>query len=179
MIIGIEGGIGQGKTLAMTYFALQEYRELQKRLVCNYHLKDIPFRYVSFQEFLTEALSEQDYRDTAICLDEAHVWVDSRTSQKKTNLLFTYLMLQTGKADVNLYYTTQDFGQVDKRLRQRTDIAIQVTRRGDRHKLKIEDYTCDIRKTVLLNGADIWPFYDTREVVKMPMLDKDREKLAR
>lgn len=176
LIIGIEGGIGAGKTLVMTYLLLQEYRKCQKRIIANYHLRDIPYRYVEFQEFLEDALSQRAYRNSAIAIDEAHVWVDSRTSQKKTNLLFTYLMLQTGKQDVNLYYTTQEFGQVDKRLRQRTDIAIEVERRGNRHKMKIHDFNEDIRKTVLLNGAAVWPFYDTREVVKMPLLDSNRTR---
>jgi hypothetical protein len=171
MIIGIEGGIGQGKTLVMTYFAKEEALRMKKRLHANYHLKDLPFRYLDFQTFIDEALTHHQYRDSCILVDEAHVWIDSRTSMKKQNLLFTYLLLQTGKEDVNMYYTTQDFGQVDKRLRQRTDIAIHVRRKGDHHLLTIEDRTSFKRKRALVYGPDVWPFFDTRETVKIPMFE--------
>lgn len=169
MIIGIEGPIGAGKTLVQTFLLLEEYKQSKKKLITNYHLNDVDYRYVTFEDILEMSRTEEELERAAIGLDEAHVFLDSRTTGSKMQRLFTYFLLQTGKQDISLYYTTQDFGQVDVRLRRRTDIAIHVRRKGDLHLCRIVNMNRrEIRpKRMVIPGPMVWPYYNTREVVRM------------
>lgn len=172
MIIGIEGGISAGKTLVMTYLLKQELIECKKPLYTNYTLRRMPHTKIDLQ-WLIEAMKnghdfEQNGTGAAIGLDEIHILMDSRTSQTKVNRLVSYFLLQTGKEGINLYYTTQDFGQVDRRLRQRTDLAITVTKRGTLHKCLMVDRTTPDHKITRfgINGKHVWDEYYTREVIR-------------
>lgn len=175
MIVGIEGNIGDGKTLAMTKFAKDEYVDLGKTIFANYRLKQIPYEPLVFEEIMKRVIAGQPFQffNAALFADEIHLWLDSRVSSSKMNRFLSYFLLQTGKLDVNLYYTTQDFGQVDKRLRHRTDIGITVKRKGDLHLLFIRDWIKEKNSRAVINGPDYWEFYDTREVVK---LSRDEHK---
>lgn len=172
----------------MTYFGVEEALKMGRKVFANYHLKDVPYEFITFADLLAWSKSCEDCRDSevasneacnncggrsfsdaCILIDEAHVFVDSRAGMTKVNRLFSYLMLQTGKEGINLYYTTQDFGQVEKRLRQRTDIAIHVRRNGNLHLLTINDMTDAFRvrpKRAVVNGPDVYPFFNTKEVVR-------------
>lgn len=165
-IIGIEGGIGQGKTTAMTFFALQEYIELRKPIFSNYHLNEIPHTYLTFEDLMRMMEQEYDFERAALFITEAHVWIDSRMSASRLSRLFTYFMLQTGKMDINLYYDTQDFRQVDIRLRKMTDIAVNVSRKGNRHILKMKDMRNGRVQTAALDGSQVYHLFNTREVAK-------------
>ena len=185
MITGIEGGMSQGKTLVMTYFALSEYKDCGKRLIANYTLLQIPYERVTFGDLVGwSAVCKQcqwregayvcgfcggrGFDNEALLLDEVHILADSRASQSKTNKVFSYLVTQTSKQDVNLYYTTQDFGMVDKRLRQQTHIGTHVRLKGDQHHLVIDDRTSERRrpKRAWIYGPAVYEFYKTRERIK-------------
>jgi hypothetical protein len=195
MIIGIEGGISSGKTLSMVFFAIQEHREHGKKIFANFHLKGgLPYYYLTFDEFVSwsktcenctpyardgtdypevcPSCGGRDFRDCIILIDEAHIWMDSRTSASKFNRLQTYLLLQTGKEGINLYYTTQSFGQVELRLRQRTDMLMHVRKAtvdGETvHLLKVYDIPNNKKWRLVIHGKDVWEFFDTKEVVKVP-----------
>ena len=167
-IIGIYGGISAGKTLVQTYMLVKEWRKYQKPILSNYHLKQIPFTYLQFKDLLALSDARIDLTNCTIGLDELQNWVDSRTAAKKLNRLFTYFVLQTGKDDINMYYTTQDPGQVDLRVRQRTDIWVYVERRGNLHLCMINDKTQMRRKRtrMVIRGEYVYQFYDTREKIK-------------
>lgn len=166
-IVGIEGPIGSGKTTTLTNFGLQEYVLLKKPIFANYHLKGIPFQYLTFQDLMDKMEARYDFERACILLTEAHIWVDSRMAQTKLSRLFTYFMLQTGKQDINLYYDTQDFRQVDIRLRKMTDIAIHVRRKGNTHLMKVKDMHSGKRKNAVLDGSLIYPFFNTKEVAEL------------
>lgn len=168
MIIGIEGGIGAGKTLVMTKFLVDEARIGKRNIMGNYHVNIPGYRFLTWEDFVHMAKENVGFARAAFGLDEAHIWFDSRRSVSAANLLMSYWTLQTGKEGINLYYTTQDFRQVDKRLRLRTDIAIHVRRVGDWHKLTIIDRTgeTDKKSNAIVHGPDYWEFFDTREVVR-------------
>lgn len=105
-----------------------------------------------------------------IALDEIHVLLDSRGSASKINKLMSYFILQTGKEAINLYYTTQDFGQVELRLRRRTDFAIRVEKKaGDIHKCVAVDRTQPDYKYVRfgIKGREVWDEYYTKQVIRI------------
>lgn len=169
-----------------TFFLVREYVELKKKIFANYHLKGIPYTYITIEDLIAWSKScdycrlrddvevcpecgGRSFADACIAIDEAHVFFDSRTSSTKLNRIFSYMVLQTGKENINLYYTTQDFGQIEKRLRQRTDIGIHVRKRGNHHYLHINDHTDPLRarpRKAVVYGPDVYEFYNTKEVVK-------------
>lgn len=171
MITGIAGDIGAGKTLVMTKYVLEEFRDLRKRtILTNYHLKGgIPHRVITPDDLLLMAEQEQALDRACIALDEIHIWLDSRMSNSNMNLVLSYFINQTGKSGINLYYTTQSFDQVDKRLRKRTDVGAYVRRKGDMHLVRLENMNNPVvrPKHAVVYGPEVWPYYDTKEVVKM------------
>jgi len=200
VIVGIEGGTSQGKTLVMTFFAIDEYRSYQKKLIANYTLHHIPYERITFADligwsavcrlcqwrdgaYVCANCGGRGFDNEAIFLDEVHTLADSRASQTKTNKTFSYLVTQTEKQNVNLYYTTQDLGMVEKRLRQRTHIGMHVKRKGDNHFLTIDDRTSERRrpKRALVYGPDVYDFFNTNQVMKVVDTDailKARHKKA-
>lgn len=167
-IIGIEGPIGSGKTTVLTYFALQEYMVLKKPIFANYTLNEIPFTYMTFEDLMAKMDVQFDFQRAGIFITEAHIWVDSRMAVSKLNRLFSYFMLQTGKQDINLYYDTQDFGQVDLRLRRMTDMAIRiVAKRGNLHKIIIQDMHTGKKRNAVIDGSAIYHHFNTREIAQL------------
>lgn len=169
-IIGLTGDRGSGKTLVMVYLGLKEHIKRGAKIYANFHLKGVPYTYIDFPTLLWMADNEVDLRDCIILIDEAHIWVDSRTSGKKLNRLFTYFLLQTGKDNINIYWTSQRKGQVELRLRQQTDIWINIERRGDLHLCLIDDITAGGSRIqrMIVRGKPVWPYYDTHEKIKIP-----------
>ncbi len=172
MITGVTGEMGQGKGICMTYLAMQEHFALGRKVMSNYHLRGIPFRYITFEDFMGMAEREDDLRDTAIFIQEAHVWFDSRQSASKLNRMGSYIVNQTNKLSTNLYWDSQNARQVDLRLRQRTDISIVV------YKQKSNMHLCVMRnenrpwqkaKKFVIYGPDVWPYYDTKEAARVPI----------
>jgi len=53
-----------------------------------------------------------------------HMFMDSRSHANKTVKALTHFILQTRHLGVILYFTTQDIGQVDIRLRKQVDILM-------------------------------------------------------
>lgn len=175
MITGIVGEMGSGKTLVNTYLALQEARRLGKKVMANYKLKGIPYRYITLEDFMGMAEREDDLRDTSIHIHEAHVWFDSRMSASRVNRLGSYIVNQTNKLSTNLYWDSQSARQVDVRLRLRTDVSIEVWKRtGDLHLcvMRNENKPWMKSKKFVVYGPEVWPFYDTKEAAKVPVIKK-------
>lgn len=167
-IIGIEGGISQGKSVALTYFGLEEHVNLGKHIFSNFRLYGVPYTLLTFDDLLEMAESKVELENAVILIDEAHIWFDSRASASKLNRTFSYFVLQTGKQDINLYWASQDAGQVDPRLRKRTDIAI-VVRAAPRnqHVLRCVEMSTGKTYSFCVNGPDVWSFYRTKEVISL------------
>ncbi len=175
-IFGILGGIGSGKTLAMVYLLFQDAVKHKKQILCNIRL-DIPnYRPVSMQ--ILEELGA-DLRGKSIGIDEIHNAMDSRDGQKKKVKKKTHFILQSrhaGEGSLDIYYTTQDRGQVDIRLRKNTDVWVYpsiIKRDEDNRPLyMIITYVFKLGQTLkqIDELVDIEPFtelYDTHEVVPL------------
>ena len=76
------------------------------------------------------------------------------------------------KRDVDIYYTTQDFGQADIRLRRQTDITIrcrskkEINKRGEEVTLIYQQIfapACNTERIII--GNPIFELYDTAEVI--------------
>lgn len=133
MIIGIEGGIGTGKTLLLTTLGIADYRKGRKLFTnVKINIDDQKIIYLTKQYIYTmlERIKsgELDMKNSTVLIQEAHNYVDSRDSISMKNRTFTYWILQSrhvGRDSCDIIYDTQRFDQVDLRLRRNTDIFLR------------------------------------------------------
>jgi hypothetical protein len=118
MIIGIEGGLGSGKTLLMTRYLKKDY-DKGRKVYANYGLRNMEYEKVDMNKLIR---NELDLQNASVGIDEFTLYADSRSSMG--NKLISYFVLQTRKTHVCLYYTTQNIQMVDRRVREHTQVFI-------------------------------------------------------
>lgn len=118
----IVGRRGSGKTLFMTILAHRYFNMDKRKIYANFHLTEIPYKYITFAELAT---LPDDLYDAVVFLDEIQVGADSYEIFKKSNKAITTFATQLRKRRITLYYSTQVFTQATKRLRQQTDYIIE------------------------------------------------------
>lgn len=163
MIIGFVGKMGSGKTLAMTKFA-HDYFKQGCKVYANYGLKFAHHK-LNYEDI--KSMSE-DFIHSVMCLDEIHVFIDSRASMRSVNKQVSYFITQSRKRNLVFMYTTQKFGQVDKRLRQNTDYLIECKKlmKGEQVFIRcnmVDSY--DKKRKFSIHANPIFKLYDTHEVV--------------
>jgi len=111
--------------------------------------------------------------------DEIHNILDSRSGSKGKNKKRTHFILQSrhaGQGDMDLYYTTQFIGQVDKRLRMNTDVQVYPTilrrdKNGKPEFMALEFHFINgQKKEVTVEYAvvnNVCDMYDTHEIVEL------------
>jgi len=169
MIILFVGGMGSGKTLSMTKH-LHEDCMAKKEIYTNYRLTFGNPTYLTAGFF--KNYKDFNVKNASIAIDEAHVFIDSRSSQSKKNKMFTRFITQSRKRAVTLYCTTQHFRQVDVRLRNLADLVVECRRviSGNVHYVKNDYYRWQslgfVRfRTSCFTAAPIYPLYDTTEII--------------
>jgi len=174
VIIGTIGDRGSGKTLFMTLEAFNQYKK-GKQIYSNYKLtfpklpntkkpKIIP------DDFFTD-FEKYNLKDVCMFLDEIYVYIDSRSSGTTRNKLMSYFFNQTRKTGVDLYYSTQFFSQVDKRLRFNTERFILPKCFKDKNKdmfivVEICNRDLKILGKWIVKAKPIFNLYDTDEIVR-------------
>lgn len=163
-IIIFTGGLGQGKTLSMTAYA-HRLREKTPgtKLYANYGLLGaIPIR--SFNDLLRA-------EDGILCLDEAHISLDSRNFKDRSSQKMTHWLLQTRKANLIVMMTSQRFNQIDMRARNATDTIVICERLGKvrepRFRLKFIDWNTQKigRVETIWNPSKFYGLYNTYEKI--------------
>jgi len=88
-------------------------------------ISNIPFSfpYIKLDAQLLIDLDES-LQDCLICIDEIHMYADSRLHSGYQNRVIGYFILQSRHRNVDVLYTTQASGQCDKRIRTVTDVRI-------------------------------------------------------
>jgi len=115
MLIGISGNVGSGKTLLLTYLGIKEY--LQKNnIFANYTLYGMNYSH------LTSPSEFDELKEGIFLGDELWLWADSRQSMSKKNRFITKILAKSRHKKIDIIYTTQDFRQMDARIRRITDI---------------------------------------------------------
>lgn len=184
MIIGIVGDMGSGKTLLMSYMLYSDFKDGIK-IYSNYKL-NFQFEYLS--PSVIENLFKLKGEKVSFGIDEMHIFLDARSSFSSKNKLISYWILQTRKRGITLYYTTQYYSQVDKRLRNSTDYLIKAYNLGDKNnpilfysifkKVDVvggsENYI-ELKSFFLKNIKKFFKLYDTTEIIN-PFNDKDNDK---
>ena len=126
----------------------------------------LSYSYLQYDDFVRDMQENKEFFDVTFLIDEAYLWADSRLSQTAYSRLLTYFYLQSRKRSVNVVSTTQQFENVDKRMRSNTDIRIHC--RYDRRNKIIHNLMVDlrtgVRKRALIFGPDVFRYYNTHEI---------------
>lgn len=183
-VVALIGNKGNGKTLVMTLLLYIEYLK-GKKIYTNYKVF-FPHEILDVQKMVELDVSLQD---AVIGIDEMQTVCDSRKHSRKQNILMSHFLIQTRHRSINLYYTTTYLGQVDKRIRENTDIVIisenlevdsdkdgyddmfRIIVRDERHlKMKV--------KTKIIYGKPVFDLYSTDYIVdifSMKEIKHDKE----
>ncbi len=101
-------------------------------------------------------------------LDEMYLWLDARLSGSKMNRAVNSFTAETRKRGIDLYGTTHSLQKVDKRFRQSVDIKATCRFEPAREtcRIRFRDLHTGQKTTKRLYGPVIYPFYDTKEIVR-------------
>jgi cytidylate kinase len=175
MIIGFIGDMGSGKTLSMIAWASELYFKGFK-IYSNLIIKGIPYTQLTLSDLIKYADSDQQMDNIVILLDEAQIFIDSRGSMQKRNQIIGYFITQTRKRNCWLFFTTQQYHQVDKRLRANTnafaECSFKEVHLNDKivylclNKFQIIKQNKIITKPIIFNAEPYFKYYDTRQVIK-------------
>jgi len=178
MIIGIEGFMGDGKTVFMVRSILIDYLN-SRPIYANFKLKEIEYKPLLIEDFLNTDTAEK-YKNATLCIDEITLFMDCRRSSKKENIALSTLLRQSRKRNICIIFTCQNFEETDIRLINFTSIFVIAERvyriNENDEKVEVENlrqYTIidtrqreeNVTKLVL----DITPFfkyYDTDEIIE-------------
>ena len=115
-ILGITGLPGAGKTL----FAVRAMYRLRQRRPRRWIVSNFPLYLPGMPVEMVDCIDDcYELSECDLVLDELHLWLSNRDWQKHSGGVGAWLS-QLRKRDVNLWYTTQDIGSVDKFVRDRT-----------------------------------------------------------
>lgn len=187
MLVGIEGGLGTGKTIQLVRYLAKD-SHAGHDIYANFGLNKIKYNPIDIKELLEFEKENINFTNATIGIDEITVFVDCRTSSSRSNRIFSYFVLQSRKRNVNVYYTTQSCSMLDKRLVEHTHIIIlcdfhyqEVVDENDViHKIPMDNwrhYTIldfrnprDIKRTAFsMDITKFYPYYDTDEIIQ-PLL---------
>ena len=162
----VVGGIGTGKTLLMTFMALDDERDVY----ANYQI-NIP----RFHK-LSPAKLERVQKSALILIDEGYIWMESRTSSSMSNRFWTYVVFQSRKRTIDMVTTCQMYSSLDIRFRTMADWVIEAEKdeRGFRYTVYQGGRDLETSRYVEPIGTfgidfelakEIYPIYDTMELV--------------
>jgi len=121
MLIGIFGTFGSGKTLLMAILGYIVAKNPNYQVYANFEIKHPKVKTIEPEDFLD---INPKNKKAMVLIDEAYAWLDSRMSMAKVNRFLSYVVLQSRKRNMDIFYTAQLSGSVDLRLRELTDIFI-------------------------------------------------------
>jgi len=171
MIIGYIGTRGRGKTLSCVREAYEHYLEGYE-IYSNIKLNNKYFKkwnWIDNKMIINWVKGDKQFKKAFFILDEVHIYLDSRMGMSKRNVIISYFVLQTRKRNVRIGYTTQFFDQVDKRLRQPTEVLIScqnyMIANGMFQKNRV--YQKETGKSFYdtFKGSDYFDYYDTNEII--------------
>lgn len=168
MITGFVGAKRSGKTLGMTA-RLYRMKLMGRKILTNYYCSFADGR-VNAKILEKMADGELEMSHTSIGLHEVHTVLDPRLSATRRNINISYILGQTGKADVDLYFDTQLRRLVEVRLWENTEYLVQHPQRmGDWFRYRVQYGPMSLNPGKLkgafrIYGPKYYPLYDTSEV---------------
>lgn len=165
LLIFVNGPLGSGKTLLMTFFAYKYHKSTD--IYSNYHL-DLE----NAHDIGPHDVSQ--IREGLLLIDEAYTWIDSRESQDDLNKFMSKMLFQSRKRDMDIIISAQLTHSVDLRFRDLSDIIISAegkrTKKGsdgvERYAFKyLVDNGRDVRTMFIVDKLCkiLYDIYDTKE----------------
>lgn len=169
VIVRVDGGIGNGKTLMETYLAVKcaEDSEDPRPVYSNYRIRHPKAHLIDPNAFL-ELKKPFQY---VVVIDEAYAWADSRRSMTRKNQILSYCVFQSRKRGSEIIWSAQLGSTVENRLGRLSNLGITAMRPGSDHfRYIFED----------IETGNQWPFrfpfaeaeqyariFDTNEIVEI------------
>lgn len=171
MIAIYVGSMGSGKTLSMVRQAYEYYLDGYK-ILSNMKL-NFPYQKITSKDIVEFAKNKKGLYNTIVLIDELHIFLDSRRSASRKNLIGSYFITQTRKQKVKLLGTTQHRHQIDRRVRDNTDLFIDcekielpTTLNGKKVLLFTNHInTRESYEKVRFVGNKYFNLYDTEELI--------------
>ena len=164
-----------------------EYTYLKSKVMANLKLS-FKHEIIDVKELIE---LNKNLKNSAIGIDELHTICDSRRSGTPKNILMSYFVLQSRHRSVNFYYTDQFEHQVEKRIRENTDIKIimencHVDSDGDGIDDVFRVIIQDLRTApteyyvTYICGTEFYNMYDTDYIVDIFRYEKKiKEKVKK
>lgn len=154
------GGLGSGKTLFTTIYA----KFFKGKIVSNYTLHSIDYDKFSINTFI-----EGNYEDCLILMDEAYQYVDSRASMSTENRLFSYVLFQSRKKNVEIFLTAQLTSSLDLRFRELADFIVDCEQIKEGFQYILHNTSKPNQQAISIlpynKAFDFFKLYDTNEIV--------------
>jgi len=166
-IVCILGRRGSGKSLFGVKLA-DDYHKSGITIFSNYNMT-IPHHDIDFNEL---ASFPEYLHDCVIFMDEMHIGSDAYDFWKQRVKNITDFITQIRKRRITLYYMTQVWKQVAKRLRDQTDYIFQcsnlqsnrfIVEIFDRYQVPPDDYITSI----IYDGSKYYNMFDTNQLITM------------
>lgn len=124
MLHSIVGLMSSGKTLYMTYLLYRDYLQ-GRQILTNY---DVNFPHIKINRTMLIQMGEKNFslKNFSCGFDELWIYLDSRVAME--NRVASYFFNQSSKDDANIYFTSQEQGQNDIRLRNNCHYLTTCTR---------------------------------------------------
>jgi len=169
-IVGIFGKnqeLGEGKTLLLTFFALDNYKKYQDESI-SFADYTLPFsKPINHISEIPEIGEEYKGKIIFVYLDDVIPFFDSRHSG--ANIRETWVLTQCRKYGINLYYTGQLRGAIDGRLRLISSEILE-TEKLNFPIFRVYSYDKKINKISepieIVYGDEVLNIYETLEIVK-------------
>jgi hypothetical protein len=113
------GDVGSGKTLLAVILALFDDRPVY----ANFWI-DSP-RYIALEPEMLATLGDEP---CLVIIDEAYVWLESRTSTREVNRYMSYILFQSRKRQITFILTAQLLSSLDVRFRSMTSVYVYCQR---------------------------------------------------
>jgi len=160
MLITINGGLGSGKSLFLTIYALHS----NKHIVSNFTLFDKEYEKLDIYKLISG-----EYSDCVILIDEVYQYLDSRNSMSELNKLFSYFLFQSRKKNVELFICAQLRGTIDIRFRALTDYVIKCKHDVNGFTYALFNPNNPNENSIVLltheQAKGYFKFFDTNEII--------------
>jgi energy-coupling factor transporter ATP-binding protein EcfA2 len=167
-LVVLVGRRGSGKSTLLTAIALIEEIPFFSNIIIksvNYH----PLAISDLEELPTPSM---------IIIDEGYGTVDSREAQSTRNRLWSHVAFQLRKRDLTVLIAVQQWSALDIRIRKETDFIVKCEFDNEVFNYSVMDaYEGEIIydfNLPFVNAKEIFPFFDTNEIVKSELM-KDSE----
>jgi len=185
MLIGAFGGLGSGKTLILASYCCHVANNPKYEVYTNFIVKHPRITVVEPIDLLN---INPKTEKVLLGLDEVYSWLDSRMSQTKVNRFLSWIILQSRKRNMDIFYNAQLGSSVDLRLRDLTDIVIYCMRTSLNPKADFI-YIVELnlgwkvkRAKFLLpynKAKRFFKYFDTREIVEPIEIERLKQELLK